>query len=154
MSAPLTQQALHTGRGGTAEAVGEDLIGHAFTKPLGGIGLLIDRQLPRGAIVTAAAVFTEVHAAAVLTMQAEGIPHQFSLRRGGIDAAKAIGAGEKGRFRPFVGKFMVAAQDAGGKFGLGLYKKAHLRAAGNGTKGRFISFLSGVKYRHNDLLFQ
>ena len=138
MSPPLTQQTLHTGRRRAAEAIGEDLIGHAFTKPLGGIGLLIDRQLPRGAIVAAAAVFAQTHAAAVFARQGEGVPHQFSLRRGGVDAAKAIGAGEKGRFRPFVGKFMVAAQDAGGKFRLGLYKKAHLRAAGNGTKGRFI----------------
>ena len=140
MGPPLTQQALHTGRCRAAEAVGEDLIGHAFTKPLGGIGLLIDRQLPRGAIITAAAVFAEVHAAAVLTMQAEGIPHQFSLCRSGIDAAKAIGAREKGRFRPFVCKFVIAAQDAGGKFRLRLYKEAHLRAAGNGTKGGFILF--------------
>ena len=132
---------------GPAEAIRENLVGHAAAKPIRrGQGVVVDRLLPGEAVPV------QKEGAAVLPGEAEGVPEEIRLGGGGVGdgekgAVPGNTGGNHGKLPALSGKLQMQ-QERGGDKALRQIRaegEGNICRAGDRPEGRFAEGVAGVE---------
>ena len=149
----VSHQAIRLGNGQPPESIWKNMVRHAAAEPLRRMGGTVGRQLPGVKLgVTAVACLIQKTTGAVVPPQAEVIPAQLRLRRGGDGGGKAQALPlrtQAGHFHLLgpAGKLMEKNQRAMGKVLLeqGTAAKGDKLPAGDGAERGFVLCGTGIE---------